>query len=80
MEQWHLQGLYVVSQAEHRGGKRPGAGRKPLPPGERKVRRMVWLRPRTAAFLDAVRLPDETYGEAIDRLIEVCRPLVAGDC
>lgn len=53
------------------GGKREGAGRKPLPPEQRKVRITAVITAGTAALLRASRHRDEHIGETLDRLVEI---------
>ena len=55
------------------GGARAGAGRKPS--AERKVKRSVTLSVATDAAVLAAMQPDESYSEAVDRLLQA---VVAG--
>ncbi|MDF2434890.1 MAG: hypothetical protein JWP44_4521 [Mucilaginibacter sp.] len=57
-----------VTQKQH-GGRRDGAGRKPMPAEQRKVHISAKIDPATAAAIKAERRPDEPLGAAIDRLI-----------
>lgn len=45
-----------------RGGTRKGAGRPPLPPGERTVKVTVWLRPAEIAKLEKLGAGSVTAG------------------
>lgn len=55
--------------SNNRGGKREGAGRKALPPEERKVQRTVIFAPETLAWLEARSSANESIGHVIDRLV-----------
>ena len=55
------------------GGARPGAGRKPST--ERKVKRSIALSVASDAAVLAAMRPDETYSQALDRLLQL---VVAG--
>ncbi len=59
--------------ARGHGGARAGAGRKPS--AERKVKRSVTLSVATDAAVLAAMQPDESYSEAVDRLLQA---VVAG--
>ena len=59
--------------ARGHGGARAGAGRKPS--AERKVKRSVTLSLATDAAVLAAMQPDESYSEAVDRLLQA---VVAG--
>ena len=59
--------------ARGHGGARAGAGRKPS--AERKVKRSVTLSLATDAAVLASMQPDESYSEAVDRLLQA---VVAG--
>lgn len=66
---------YCVSERDFihgpkkRGGKREGAGRKPLPASERKIQKTVILAPETVAQLEADTRPEESLGQTIDRMV-----------
>ena len=51
------------------GGARPGAGRKPS--AERKVKRSVALSVASDAAVLAAMQPDESYSQALDRLVQL---------
>lgn len=53
-----------------RGGKRSGAGRKPVPPEAQRVSLTVRVLPKTKAFLDAMKDSDgRSYGKLIDEIV-----------
>lgn len=53
-----------------RGGKRLGAGRKPVPLKEQRVSLTVRVLPRTKAVLDAMKDADGlSYGRLIDEIV-----------
>ena len=58
-----------MTPTSRRGGKRAGAGRKPLAPERRRVHRTVMLAPETDAWLDAVTPPQSSIGVTIDHLV-----------
>ena len=58
-----------MSDSTHRGGTRPGAGRKSLPPEAKRIRKTISVLPNTADWLTVVKQPNETYGAVIDRLV-----------
>jgi hypothetical protein len=49
------------------GGKRPGAGSKPMPPGQRRKMRSFRLSPRVVEFLDLI--PDGERSPLVDRAL-----------
>lgn len=53
-----------------RGGKRWGAGRKPMPLEEQRVSLTVRVLPRTKAVLDAIKDSNgRSYGKLIDEIV-----------
>lgn len=52
-----------------RGGRRPGAGRKPLPLIERKVKKPVFLSLTAIEAVEERRLPGESFNAALDRIL-----------
>lgn len=53
-----------------RGGYREGSGRKPQPIAAHKVRRVIFISRHASAALDAMRAPEETLGQLLERIIE----------
>jgi hypothetical protein len=58
-----------VSTPTKHGGKREGAGRKPLPEQERRVQIAATVAPITADWLLAQRRPELGIGRVIDDLV-----------
>jgi len=52
-----------------RGGKRPGAGRKPVPADERRVLLSLRVAPATFEHIERARRDDEPLGRTLDRLL-----------
>ena len=53
-----------------RGGKREGAGRKPVPLKEQRVSLTVRVLPRTKAVLDELKDSNgRSYGKLIDEIV-----------
>lgn len=52
-----------------RGGKRAGAGRKPLPLAEVKVKRSVSLSLMAFDAVEVRALPGETFSATLDRIL-----------
>lgn len=61
--------LRAIKQERHANGRIAGAGRKPLPPEQRKVRVQWFVSPATVSALEARALPGEGLGVTLDRLI-----------
>lgn len=51
------------------GGKRSGAGRKPLPLIERRVKRSVSLSLTAVEAVEERRLPGEEFSTTLDRIL-----------
>lgn len=60
-----------------RGGKRPGAGRKPLPLAERKVKKSVTISLTAIQAVEERRLDREDFSTALDRILNALPVLSA---
>ena len=52
------------------GGKRPGAGRKPMIPGEKKVQMTITILPKTRERIRLMRKRGIKIGEVVDEVVE----------
>ena len=53
-----------------RGGRREGAGRKPLPEDQRRVQLCVYVRPETRAWLQSYHLEAGTLLDILSRALD----------
>lgn len=51
------------------GGKRPGAGRKPMKEEKKKVQVTIYLKPETREMLKSLSRDNEPLGDLIERLV-----------
>lgn len=58
----------MTAGKEH-GGKREGAGRKPLPDDQKRVQITAIVSPHTLAALTKMKAKGEGWGTVIDRII-----------
>jgi hypothetical protein len=68
-----------VTERRDWGGRRPGAGRKPLPPGVRKVRRSVSLEERHWRWLDGTGNASAALRDLVEAALGTDRLGVARD-
>lgn len=54
---------------DNRGGKRVGAGRKPMTEDKKKVQVTIYLKPETREMLKALSRDNEPMGDLIERLV-----------
>lgn len=53
----------------NRGGKRVGAGRKPMTEDKKKVQVTIYLKPETRELLKSLSKENEPLGDLIERLV-----------